>query len=821
MEEFVEKTYGENERFQRDPLKPTANTVYLRVKSEQAKGLLGTKYAIPGGYVGLVKDKNGVETVMLPGEEAAGEFTAHLVRDSEVRVPFNHMQIQTKDGFEATANFELNVSPDVTQKEGISTFLEHSVEGRRHLDWPLLKAEIQPHIAKVLKDVLREQNAQDILKDGGFEKVRQTVIERTAEHLQQHGIGEASIEFGRIRSADYENHLKDIAKQEVKAEKMKAEQEIQAAMLRDKMGQELSRQELEDFLANAREEGLIKEHARKLKDLERQTELDKLETEYRKEKQNLEAALRKVVVEEKLELDGIMLDKHVMVVQKLKEELQEDRIEVYINLLTDEQLKADLLQKLLLQRMSPEQLKALAEIESHKSRQAELAISRPKLDPIREENSTDPPRSDVVEMQSPDEKTERRELDHETIDTAAAAAMAVDEALGTSLSEAIEAAEVDAEPLEFEQPEAAEEEHETTEEIESVGLEFEDTEIIDESAESEVAALVLVASGRRVYAIDPLSQSKLDDAHLSLSYDDGRLGSLRSVRLPSGNSKDSTLLAGARNGVYATLLTHRKGHREYPIGPGVDARTGINSTVLYRGFIYATHSEFGLLRWPYLQPYSSAVQVMPELISRYSTTRALQLFDDKLLFANGPSVLLLEAKGETGSKLRVAARYRGKRHEVTAITADDQYVIIADTAGEVHVWDPKSNDPPASAFYAGTSVADLAASDLPDGRRCLLVAIKRAVVPMLFRDGSTALEFVAPEPIRSVDVLNGIVIGVSRDRMRVFAWRENRPDWPAWQFQFTDPVLDASLIAPGQLKQVASSSNAVVPKTLKKPPGYA
>ncbi|MEE9311777.1 MAG: hypothetical protein V3V10_05120, partial [Planctomycetota bacterium] len=599
MEEFVEKLYDENERFQRDPLKPTANTVYLRVNSEQTKGLLGSKYAIPTGYVGLVKDKTGNETVLMPGEEASGDFTAHLVRDAEVRVPFSHMKVQTKDGFEAVANFELSVSPDVTQKESLLTFLEHSVEGRRHLDWPLLKAEIQPHIAKVLKEVLREKDAKELLKSGGFDKIRETVIERTAEHLKQHGIGETSIEFGRVRSGEYEDHLKDAAKQEVKAEKMKAEQEIQAAILRDQMGQELSRKELKEFLSNAREDGLIKEHQRQMKGLERQTELDKLEQEYKNKKQGLESALRKVVIEEKLELDGLMLEKHVKVVQKLKEELQEDRIEVYINLLTDEKLKADLLQKLLLQRMSPEQLKAIAEIEGHKSRQAEIAISRPKLEPVREENATEPPRSDTVEVQSAHEKTERRELDDEsvgTVDTAAAAAQAVDEALGKSLSEAIESVELETEPLEA--PTESEDDQDETIELDDLDMEVleEDEPDKEVDATPEIEALALVASGRHVYAIDPLSQNKLEDAALNLSYGDARLGSLRSVRLPSG-SNDGVLLAGARNGVYATLLSHRKGHREYPIGPGVDARTGINSIVLYHGFIYATHSEFGLLRW--------------------------------------------------------------------------------------------------------------------------------------------------------------------------------------------------------------------------------
>jgi hypothetical protein len=255
----------------------------------------------------------------------------------------------------------------------------------------------------------------------------------------------------------------------------------------------------------------------------------------------------------------------------------------------------------------------------------------------------------------------------------------------------------------------------------------------------------------------------------------------------------------------------------------VDARTGINAAALYRGFIYATHSEFGVLRWPLLQPYSPATQVMPELTSRFSTTRGLTLYDDRLLFANGPAVLLLEAAAQ-GSNLRVAARYPGTRHEVTALAQDGQYVLVADAAGDVYVWEPKKGTAPMLAFRAGSAVGELAATTLSGDRKCLLVALKRTVMPMLFQDGSTALEFIAPEPIRSCDVLEGVVIGLSRDRMRIFAWRENKPDWPQWQFQFTEPVLDMRLVTPREVQAGNSSRQTSVKEApvegLKRPPGY-
>lgn len=790
MEE-LEKQYSPEQQKLRESVAPSANTVYLQVKSEQVKGILGTKYAVPAGFVGLVNEKGGRSRVMLPGEEAGGEFTMHLVRDREVRIPFNQLKAVTKDGFDAGLSFELAVTPDVTRRESLDTLIDRASEGRRHLDWPLLKAELQPQVAAAIKQVLQRYEAAQLHDDTQSERIREDILQQCQAQFAALGLAEGALEIGRMRSDDFDKHLREMAETGQKVEKARAEQEVQTAMLRDQLGQELSRRELEDFLASAREEGLIKEHERKKVDLTRQSELDKLEAEYRKQQHNLEAALRKLVMEDKLHLDTMMLDKHIDVVRKLKEELSDDRVEVYVNLIQDERLKAELIERLIHRTMSPEQLKAVAEIEAHKAKQVELAVSKPRLEPLRDTPAPDKTRAgDSVRIAPADAEATRREANVEE-DAALKAAHQMNEALGTSLTEAVQEA---TQPTK----EDTQEQDSPTEPMEVGDVEQAVQATKQADAQSEVDALLLVASGRRVYAIDPLSQRTLANTPLELNYDEGRLGSLRSVRV-DGEGDERVVLAGARNGVYATLVAHRKAAREYPIGQGVDARTGINAAVIYRGYLYATHSEFGLLRWPYLQPFSPSVQVMPELISQFSTTRSLMVFGDRLLFANGPTVLLLEAQNDSGHQLRVAARYKGTRHEVTALATDDKYILIADAAGDVYVWDPQASEPPVLAFYAGTPVSDLAAATLRDGRRSLLVAIKRAVLPMLFRDGSNALEFTSPEPIRGCDTLNDTIVGLGRDRMRVFAWRASRPEWPAWQFQFTEPVLDMRLVLPGRV----------------------
>ena len=808
-EEFIEKQ-PQAERFVRDPIAPTVNTVYLRVKSEQVKGLLGSKYAVPQGFMGLSKDLQGKSKLLFPGEEATGDFTLHLVRDRDIRVPFSVLKAKSKDGFDSSVSFELAVTPDVSHKDSIEAFIERGAQQRKHLDWPLLKGELQPTITGAILDAVKEKPAADLSAPDAFEKLREEVLTRAEVGLSKLGLTNIQFDMGKIRNEGFEAHQASLAQNQQQLEKAKAEQQVQAAMLKDQMGEELSRKELEDFLASAREEGMLKQHERQKARISREAELDQIQAEYQKQRHNLEATLKKLQVEKSLEIDSLMLEKHVGVVKRLREDLDDDRIEVYINLIQDEKLKAELIHRLIQKSMSPEQLKALAELEAARARQNEVKVSQPNIEPIREAQTEF--RANQSVKIAPTEEVARREAKVET-DTPAPPAEKT-EAVGVALTTGAEKSDTPTEKLE------------TLE-----ALDIPDETEKQKAAEAGVDALCLVASGRRVYAIDPLRQKSLDEAVLNLNFDGGHLGSLRSVRM-AGEGRDRVCLAGARNGVYTMLVAHQKAAREYPIGMNVDARTGINAAVIFRGFIYATHSEFCLLRWPLLQPYSPATQVMPELTSRFSTTRGLTLYDDRLLFANGPAVLLLEAAAQ-GNHLRVAARYPGTRHEVTALAQDGQYVLVADAAGDVYVWEPKKGTAPMLAFRAGSAIGELSATTLSGDRKCLLVALKRTVMPMLFQDGSTALEFIAPEPLRSCDVLEGVVIGLSRDRMRIFAWRENKPDWPQWQFQFTEPVLDMRLVTPRDVQAGNSGrqtsvrdvpadnvDRAATREPLKRPPGY-
>src|SRR5690606_36320608 len=108
--------------------------------------------------------------------------------------------------------------------------------------------------------------------------------------------------------------------------------------------------------------------------------------------------------------------------------------------------------RLMMKNMSPEQISAMAEIEAHRTRQVELGISRPRLEPVREEQREQDTgkvkEGDAVKFSEGDTETTRREAELDDEDVAAVAAVAADamnEVLGTALTEAARAVSVETE----------------------------------------------------------------------------------------------------------------------------------------------------------------------------------------------------------------------------------------------------------------------------------------------------------------------------------------------------------------------------------------
>lgn len=118
-------------------------------------------------------------------------------------------------------------------------------------------------------------------------------------------------------------------------------------------------------------------------------------------------------------------------------------------------------------------------------------------------------------------------------------------------------------------------------------------------------------------------------------------GPIRSVRTYATKGEE-ILLAGSKTSVYLYLIDKKGETIEFALPKGKEPKGGINSTCLWNEYLYATHSEFGLVRWNWHKPKNSPELVLNDITSKNSTTRAAQIVNEKLFFATGPSIISLD-----------------------------------------------------------------------------------------------------------------------------------------------------------------------------------
>src|SRR6188768_3491538 len=84
-----------------------AEGVALRLDSAHLPGLLRRSLVVPEGCVAWIRDEEGREAVLKPGETRAGTFTGILVKTAEIAVAFQIEALPSQEGHGTTAGIEL------------------------------------------------------------------------------------------------------------------------------------------------------------------------------------------------------------------------------------------------------------------------------------------------------------------------------------------------------------------------------------------------------------------------------------------------------------------------------------------------------------------------------------------------------------------------------------------------------------------------------------------------------------------------------------------------------------------------------------------
>jgi hypothetical protein len=276
---------------------------------------------------------------------------------------------------------------------------------------------------------------------------------------------------------------------------------------------------------------------------------------------------------------------------------------------------------------------------------------------------------------------------------------------------------------------------------------------------------IVVAAGEEVIAFDPGRPSEIV-ARQALS---DELGPLRSVRVSERDGGD-VLLVGARTGVHLIGLDFQpKG--KYSFASDKSLKHGVNAAVIVGEWLYATHSESGLIRWSLTK--DAAEFVLSEITRGAKSVRDVQLDDrGRLWLAAGDEVITVEAGASSpGARLNAGA-------EVSVLSVADRFAHAGLADGRIVRWPVDGGDEEVIRGACGRRVESLewlAGGGVPR----VLVADRQTHLDLLVAGDSYRGEYRAPHGVRWGLAAGDWIVGVSETRDRLSVWNRKEPREPA------------------------------------------
>lgn len=247
----------------------------------------------------------------------------------------------------------------------------------------------------------------------------------------------------------------------------------------------------------------------------------------------------------------------------------------------------------------------------------------------------------------------------------------------------------------------------------------------------------------------------------------GELGPLRSVQLTDDRSR---LLIGARGGVIQ-LDANGDGAAVLLHDPSVVSQLGFSRAIAWRGWIWACHSEAGVVGWDPARPLRPDIALRPvDLLG--AMPRNLQPLDEgRLVFSAGNRLMVLTVQfSEQAPSVRVSSAPPDADATIVAVLSDGPRLLTVLENGVVQVRDRASLELMGSEQRCGQTTA---AALLPWlGSTRLLLASADAAVLCIGLDDQLVTQFISPyRGLRALAAGPDVVAGLSADRQRVVLWR--------------------------------------------------
>ncbi|MHC4777872.1 MAG: hypothetical protein ACYTFG_04755, partial [Planctomycetota bacterium] len=276
---------------------------------------------------------------------------------------------------------------------------------------------------------------------------------------------------------------------------------------------------------------------------------------------------------------------------------------------------------------------------------------------------------------------------------------------------------------------------------------------------------VLCVAGRNVLAYRP-DRATPEEVH---STEDGSLGMLRSVRVLNLGEKE-VIAAGAQYGVY--IIDEGERTRESRIPTAGDKRGGVNAIAVYKDELFATHSDYGLVRWKIMDEAEGG-PIRADLTGGAQTCRGVKNGPlDRLLFAAGPKIVSLVPESVEGTP----TVFQGCGDAVTTFAVTAMSIFAGTAGGEVVRWELASPDaPPRRAAAKRPDPIFMLKLFSVAGIPHLVVGSKSYSLLTTALEMDTEVSYPSEVRIRWVDGASDHLYGIDRDGRRLLVWETGNP----------------------------------------------
>ncbi len=294
---------------------------------------------------------------------------------------------------------------------------------------------------------------------------------------------------------------------------------------------------------------------------------------------------------------------------------------------------------------------------------------------------------------------------------------------------------------------------------------------------------ILLTAGHRVLLLDPAKPAAAPEV---VEFPEP-LRTARIQETPTG----TILLAGGRSAVYLAPFPGAAEIRAYPFPAEKPPRGGANAVTSADDHLFATHSEFGVVRWSVVEPDAPGGVFREEATLGNATTRAAQVGPDgKLYFATGPHAYAAELDGQG----KIHLYDSGDVSPLSCLAVGRRHLFAGSESGALYAWPIGSTQPGLPLLRRRDAVTSLHLARL---RGLLHVVYGTRDLGAHARMAGQNLE----TTFETGDVMVGLAAAASdwisatgQSGFRLLAWSPADPKKPALDIDlhpFTDrPVYD-------------------------------